>query len=546
MFAAPRGRLPIGCGSLAPFTTPVPGGNCAETSGGPPGSPHPANAAHTITDVQTPNRMANSIPTPPLTPGTPARSRLLWAALAALTLLRLAVAALTPLSPDEAYYWTWSRALAPGYLDHPPMIALWVRLGTMIAGDTPLGVRLLAPLAAAAGTLLLMDAARTLFPGTRTATRAAILLNATLILGAGAVTMTPDTPLLLFWTAALAALARTALARTAAAGPWWLAVGLASGLALDSKYTAALLGLGIAFWLLTPAMRPHLRTPWPWLGGLLAALLTTPVIAWNATHGWASFAKQGGRTADWHPARAAQFLAELLAGQAALATPLLFVLFILATITAARRWRTPAWSLLAALIFPGTALFLQHAIGDRVQPNWPAILYPAAALAAAAAPRRWWPGAATLGAALTAAAYLQATAQFPLPKFLDPTARLAGWPVLAQAAAHTTPNPAFLASEEYGQASLLAFAGPGPPILGADPRWTLVDLPQSAPTAPGLLLLSPRRQAPNPALWTTADLVATLPRTRDGLELETYRLYRVTPRPGAPLARLPDPRRTPP
>ena len=36
-----------------------------------------------------------------------------------------------PLSPDEAYYWVWSHALAAGYLDHPPMVALWVRAGTL-------------------------------------------------------------------------------------------------------------------------------------------------------------------------------------------------------------------------------------------------------------------------------------------------------------------------------------------------------------------------------------------------------------------------------
>jgi len=39
--------------------------------------------------------------------------------------LRLVVAASIPLVPDEAYYWVWSRALAPGYPDHPPMVALW-------------------------------------------------------------------------------------------------------------------------------------------------------------------------------------------------------------------------------------------------------------------------------------------------------------------------------------------------------------------------------------------------------------------------------------
>ncbi len=64
-----------------------------------------------------------------------------------------------PLAPDEAYYWVWSRALAAGYLDHPPMVALWIRAGTALAGDTPLGIRLLGPLSAPLGSLLLVGRA---------------------------------------------------------------------------------------------------------------------------------------------------------------------------------------------------------------------------------------------------------------------------------------------------------------------------------------------------------------------------------------------------
>ncbi len=46
----------------------------------------------------------------------------------ALVLLRLIVAAFTPLAFDEAYYWTWSKRLAGGYLDHSPMVAFVTRL----------------------------------------------------------------------------------------------------------------------------------------------------------------------------------------------------------------------------------------------------------------------------------------------------------------------------------------------------------------------------------------------------------------------------------
>ncbi len=475
------------------------------------------------------------------------------AALVGLTAARLAVAASMPLSPDEAYYWVWSRALAPGYLDHPPMVALWIWMGTALAGDTALGVRLLSPLSAAAGSLLLADAGGRLFPGRGAGLRAAVLLNATLMLGVGAVTMTPDTPLLLFWTAAAWALARLA---TGGGGGWWLVAGAALGLGLDSKYTAALLGLGTALWLLTPGGRRWLWTGWPWAGAAVAGALFLPVALWNAAHGWASFVKQGGRAGDWAPSQAARYLSELVGGQVGLATPLVFVLFAAGTVAAARRWRQPAWGLVAALVLPGLAVFAQHALGGRVQANWVAVLYPGCALAAGGLGGRWWARrgwrpAAALGFAVTAVVCVQATlAPLALPRGLDPTLRLAGWEALGRAAAAEAgrAGAGFLASEEYGAASLLAWSRPGSglpgaglAVAGAEPRWRLFGLPALDEAGPGLLLISARRrEGPDPVLWQSSEMVGVLSRGRGGVEAERYRLYRVVPRPGAPITRLPE------
>ena len=445
----------------------------------------------------------------------------------------------------------WSRALAPGFLDHPPMVALWIRAGTALLGPTALGVRLLAPLAAAAGSLLLAGAARDLFPGRRAAVPAACLLNATLLLGVGAVTMTPDTPLLFFWTAALGALAR--LLRTGRAA-WWLVVGAASGGALESKYTALLLGAALAVWLLAvPGARHWLRRWQLWAGLGVALALLAPDLAWNAAHGWASIAKQGGRTGDWQPARALGFEAELAAGQLGLATPLVLALCALGSWRAARRWPEPGPALLACLVLLPAAVFMQHALGDRVQANWPAILYPAAALAAAGLAPRGWALASLLGLALTAPVYLQAAAApFALPRRLDVTlARLGGWGALSRDVAGRVAGlgpVAFVAADEYGLAAELAWqaaAGPGlPPVVGVQPRWRLFTLPGAAiGGSTGLLLRSARRSGPpDPAAWSEAVALGRLARVRDGVTAEEYTLYRVTARPGlADVVLLPRP-----
>ena len=95
---------------------------------------------------------------------------------------------------DEAYYWMWSKHLALSYYDHPPLIAVIIHLGTMIAGDTEFGVRLVSILSAL--QLGGVSHRRILFGGQRVAATAAILLNVTLMTAVGAVIVTPDAPLL--------------------------------------------------------------------------------------------------------------------------------------------------------------------------------------------------------------------------------------------------------------------------------------------------------------------------------------------------------------
>src|ERR1700681_1323072 len=89
--------------------------------------------------------------------------------ISALVVLRLAAAAWTPLTFDEAYYWMWSKNLAGGYYDHPPMVALVIRLGTMIAGDTELGVRLVSILLALPMSWAVYQTAAILFGARRLA-----------------------------------------------------------------------------------------------------------------------------------------------------------------------------------------------------------------------------------------------------------------------------------------------------------------------------------------------------------------------------------------
>jgi len=93
---------------------------------------------------------------------------------------RLVLAAFVPLVPDEAYYALWAQGLSAGYVDHPPMIALFIRAGQMLLGDTPLGVRLFCVLAAVPASWFVWRAAEELLEDRRAGALAAVLFNATI------------------------------------------------------------------------------------------------------------------------------------------------------------------------------------------------------------------------------------------------------------------------------------------------------------------------------------------------------------------------------
>jgi len=200
---------------------------------------------------------------------------------AAGTLLRAALAALVPLFEAEAYYWLWSRELAWGYYDHPPMVALLMSLSPLLE-DSALGLRLGHVLISTLGSLAFYAfCLRWVNPGAALASLFALqLLPFWLPFGVAA---TPDGPLLAFWCLALLAF-QLAVARGGAA--CWLAAGVATGLAILSKYNGALLlPAFFVFLLLDREGRRLLRSPWPWLAVAVAIAMLIPNQLWNSTHG---------------------------------------------------------------------------------------------------------------------------------------------------------------------------------------------------------------------------------------------------------------------
>ena len=117
------------------------------------------------------------------------------ALIAAMTAMRVIYASLIDLRTDEAYYWTWSKEHVLCFLDHPPMIAWFIRLGTAIFGDTNFGVRFAGILAMLVTQLLLADIVRRVTHDLRAIVLAILMPEAAVYYGLLMAKVSPDVAL---------------------------------------------------------------------------------------------------------------------------------------------------------------------------------------------------------------------------------------------------------------------------------------------------------------------------------------------------------------
>jgi 4-amino-4-deoxy-L-arabinose transferase-like glycosyltransferase len=298
----------------------------------------------------------------------PRETRRLSAVVLAGVAVRLLLAGLLPLSNDEAYYADWARHLQPGYLDHPPAVAWLIAAGLKIFPPHPVVVRLPSILLQLVAVGLAISLARAR-GGERAALATAVLLQAALMFSVGAALALPDAPLALAWVGTLWAVERA----TRLSPAWMVAAGAFLGLGALSKLTAGLLGVAVlAALVTTPDGRRLLRGPWPWLGAALAAAGASPMLLWNAAHGWPSFTFQAAHGLAGRGFSAAR-LAASIGGQLGYVSPVLLVLAAAAAWRPLLRPRDAAGAALAFSALPVIGFFTAAAaMTPGALPHWPA------------------------------------------------------------------------------------------------------------------------------------------------------------------------------
>ena len=252
---------------------------------------------------------------------------------------------------DELYFVAAGQHLAWGYPDQPLFTPLVARVTTELAPYNLLVLRLPSVFAVAVLVVCAAAFARLLGGG-----RGAQLLTAstvaasaiTVTLGHRLSTATFDT---LIWTAVLLVVGHALRDDRLRL---WLIAGLLAGLGLNNKTAVVVLLFAILIGvLLVPSCRAQLRTPYPWLGGVIAILLWLPNLVWQFIHSWPVLALGADISEEFGGS-----VGRLgLLGQAlAMFSPLIAVVWIYGLI---QLFREPGWARLRPI---GIAFLLATAV----------------------------------------------------------------------------------------------------------------------------------------------------------------------------------------
>jgi dolichyl-phosphate-mannose-protein mannosyltransferase len=181
---------------------------------------------------------------------------------------------------DELYYLDMARHLDWGYVDAPPLGAVYARVALALGGSLA-ALRILPALAGTALIALSMLIAREL-GGRRYAqllTGLAVLLAPGRLVSDSLLTINAFEPL--FWMGCALVVAR--ILRTGNSR-LWLWFGLLAGLGLENKHSTLFFGLAVTVALVLTSQRREFLKPWIWIAGGIALALFLPNLIWQVRH----------------------------------------------------------------------------------------------------------------------------------------------------------------------------------------------------------------------------------------------------------------------
>jgi len=384
--------------------------------------------------------------------------------------IRIVLAVIFPLIPDEAYYWSWSTKPAISYWDQPAGSAFFLGLAERWFGHSELSLRLLPILGSMISALLIFLIVREFLSFELALLCVTIPLYTPIAFGQ--TLALHDSFMVPFWTMALAAANK--LRKEPKKILWWLLLAGFWALAVYSKLNALFFGFGILiFCVATKRYRDWLLNVRAWIAALLFLLLIAPIFIWNIEHQGITFLAVKRLTLI-HPtstiASVVTSILEFFGSQALLITPGFFVLILISLWRAPfdfKRERDDLPLFFFSFSAPVFLYFLWVAFKSKVQGNWPAPMYVAAVPLVIWYAKKLWSNRflrifikiSIVACALEIIA-LGAHLAFPVAKIpQDPTLQMWGWKELAARVEEEAKicDASFLLTRKYQVGSELMF-----------------------------------------------------------------------------------------
>jgi 4-amino-4-deoxy-L-arabinose transferase-like glycosyltransferase len=295
-------------------------------------------------------------------------------------LIKLLLSAFLPINADEAYYWVWSHHMQLSYYDHPAAVAWLFYLGhwlepfanavrwpAVILGHLTLGIwlQLLAP--------YLSEQRRRWFLW---------LMVFSPLMGPGSLIITPDVPVMFFWSAALYFFLKAERENRLKD---YVLLGAALGFGFCAKYHIVLFLPPLFFYLLIEQRWREIRWRYVPITIIVGLICCLPVLLWNSEHDWISFRFQLAHGLEAQKNKP-EWIVRYVLGEIALLFPLVF--------WAALRSR-PVRELRALIYFAWFPFlfFFMTSFRGFVEANWPIIGFPsvmALAVADTAGGEKFW------------------------------------------------------------------------------------------------------------------------------------------------------------
>lgn len=248
------------------------------------------------------------------------------------TIIRSIVALSIGLGNDEVYYLTYAQHLQWNYFDHPPMVALLIRLTTLnLTVVNDFTVRLGAIILSALNTYVVYKLVAEI-KNEKTGFIAGLLFSSSIYSSIIAgIFILPDTPQLFFWLISLYALVGLVKNEENSKNIALLLFGITSGLCIMSKVHGVFLWFALGAYVVF-YRREWFKNPYVYLSAVITTVIISPILIWNIQNNFITYTFHSQRVTPDGSVHFSGFLREFFGGFL-YNNPINYVLIIIALVS---------------------------------------------------------------------------------------------------------------------------------------------------------------------------------------------------------------------